>query len=70
MPIVVVDTDFVVHKEDEQWTAEEIEFMQAHIADENANITAHKRHIPIEVYQQMAQALSNGDIQAWKMLDA
>lgn len=36
MSIVIVDTDFVVHKEDEEWTTEEIKMIEEHLLEEQS----------------------------------
>ncbi|WP_419692737.1 hypothetical protein OF381_10720 [Mannheimia haemolytica] len=74
MSIVIVDTDFVVHKEDEEWTIEEIKMIEEHLLEEHlleeqsAQYQV-KREVPKQFYADIAERLSRGDLTAWEQLD-
>ncbi|TNG93974.1 hypothetical protein FHQ28_06445 [Pasteurellaceae bacterium USgator11] len=69
MPIVVVNTDFVIHKEDEHWTSEELAMLDEQIAEDKQG-EACIESAPEALLQQVAERLSNGDLKAWELLDA
>lgn len=69
MSIVIVNTDFVVHKEDEEWTTEEIKMIEEHLLEEKSAPYQIKRDVPKHVYTQIAERLSKGEATAWEQLD-
>lgn len=69
MSIVIVDTDFVIHKEDEEWTAEEIQMLETHLLEEQSAQYQLKKELSKQTYTEIAQRLSNGDTKAWDLLD-
>lgn len=69
MPIVIVNTDFVVHKEDEEWTTEEIKMIEEHLLEEKSTPYKVKKDVPKHVYTNIAERLSRGDTTAWEQLD-
>ncbi|MGR3807704.1 hypothetical protein [Pasteurella testudinis] len=69
MPIVVVNTDFVIHKEDEHWTSEELAMLDEQIAEDKQGEVCSEA-APEALLQQLAERLSNGDPNAWELLDA
>ncbi|WP_240018333.1 hypothetical protein [Mannheimia haemolytica] len=60
MSIVIVDTDFVVHKEDEEWTTEEIKMIEEHLLEEQSAQYQVKREVPKQFYADIAERLSRG----------
>lgn len=69
MSIVIVDTDFVVHKEDEEWTTEEIKMIEEHLLEEQSAQYQVKREVPKQFYADIAERLLRGDLTAWEQLD-
>ncbi|MFA9487852.1 MULTISPECIES: hypothetical protein [unclassified Mannheimia] len=69
MSIVIVDTNFVVHKEDEEWTAEEVKMIEEHLLEEQSAHYQAKKDVPKQVYAQITERLSKGDTTAWEQLD-
>ncbi|AUI65467.1 MULTISPECIES: hypothetical protein [Glaesserella] len=63
MPRVIVDTDFIIHKEDEQWSDDEIQMI------EQFQPNAYQGNISNETFHQMAERLAQGDQRAWELLD-
>ncbi|WP_273391184.1 hypothetical protein [Actinobacillus porcinus] len=63
MTIITIDTDFVVHQEDKEWTTEEIRMI------ENYQTTA---YAPVSktLFEQIAQQAKSGNVDAWKVLYA
>ncbi|AWW34515.1 hypothetical protein CT138_06450 [Mannheimia varigena] len=65
MSIVIVNTDFVVHKEDEEWTTEEIKMIEEHLLEEKSAPYQVKKDVPKHVYTNIAERLSRGDVKGW-----
>jgi len=63
MPIVVVNTDFVVHQEDEQWGPEEIAFLS------NYQPSVQETKLSKATLAEIASRLKKGDESAWELMN-
>ena len=63
MPRLIDDTDYVIHKEDEQWSDDEIQMI------EQFQASHYHGNISNEIFHKMAERLAKGDQSAWELLD-
>lgn len=63
MTIITIDTNFVIHQEDKEWTAEETRMIENYQTTPYVSISK-------EQFEQIAQKAKTGDLEAWKALYA